>query len=71
MFKMVKTIQNYKKLAYMQEKLRKFRQYRPFDLSLEGASGGEVMAFGSNNVREGFDPRRWWKFAITSIIKSF
>ena len=29
------------------------------------------MEFGSGGLRPGFNPKAWWKFAITSIIKSF
>lgn len=37
----------------MQEKLKRFRQFRPMVLP------------GQN-----FEPKKWWKFAITSVIKS-
>lgn len=54
----------------MQEKLRKFRQFRPID-QVEAAGAGDEMEFGSGGLRPGFDAKAWWKFAITSIVKSF
>ena len=68
--KLIKTIQTYKKLAYMQEKLRKFRQFRPIEIAETPAEAGE-MEFGDGGLRPGFNAKEWWQFAITSIIKSF
>lgn len=56
----------------MQEKLRKFRKFRPIEQAEEsGAPEADSMEFGSGAVRPGFNARAWWQFAITSIIKSF
>ena len=56
MLKLIKTIQTYKKQAYAQEKLRKFRQYRPVD----DIEGNDDMAFGDGGLRPGFNPTKWW-----------
>ena len=57
----------------MQEKLRKFRQFRPLEIAeaLTPEEEALSMDFGSGSIRPGFDAKAWWKFAITSIIKSF
>ena len=54
----------------MQEKLRKFRQFRPIE-AVESPDDNLGMEFGSGGLRPGFNAKAWWKFAITSIIKSF
>lgn len=55
----------------MQEKLRKFRQFRPLDSDsrehlLEGVESGERQG-----IRAGFNARDWWRFSIESIVRSF
>ena len=51
--KITKSITQYKKESEMQEKLKRFRQFRP--LMIPGKA---------------FEPKKWWKFAITSVLKS-
>jgi len=53
----------------MQEKLRKFRQFRPVD-QVE-ALGVDDMEFGGGGLRPGFNAREWWGFAYTCIVRSF
>lgn len=38
---------------------------------IEFAEDDMAMEFGSGGLRPGFNGKAWWKFAITSIIKSF
>ena len=54
----MKVTQIYKQRAFMQEKLRKFRQFRPID-SIE-AEGADAMDFGGGGMRPGFNAREWW-----------
>ena len=66
--KLMKVTQIYKQRAFMQEKLRKFRQFRPID-SIE-AEGADAMDFGGGGMRPGFNAREWWQFAGNCIIRS-
>ena len=56
-------------MAFLQEKLRKFRQFRPIEY--DDRDNENAMEFGSGGLRPGFNAKAWWSFAITSIIKSF